>query len=63
LQGFKKEVASARHERFVTYLRNDRNWASAEWPLLGVSGPSASLPESCRSASGNDGGVCSGLTP
>ena len=33
LQGFKKEVASARHERFVTYLRNDRNWAIFAGPL------------------------------
>jgi len=33
LQGFKKEVAGDRHERFVTYMRNDRNWAQAERPL------------------------------
>ena len=33
LQGFKKEVAGDRHERFVLYMRNDRNWAFSVRPL------------------------------
>ncbi len=34
LQGFKKEVAGDRHERFVTYMRNDRNWGGSRTAAL-----------------------------